>query len=526
MAVTLADAAELLREHHLLREIIAGDLWTLDARRLGERADQPFAAVTYDTRAIEPGTLLFCKGSFRASYLSGADERGLAAYVAETPYDDVTAAPGLIVNDVRRAMSLLAAAFYGNPQERLTLIGITGTKGKTTTAYFTQAILNAYSGGKAALFSSVCNCLDGRTYEPSDLTTPESLDALRMMHEAVGNGMRYLVMEVSSQAYKVERVYGLTFDVGAFLNISPDHISPIEHPTFEDYFHCKRQLVHHSRALVLDADCAHADLIREVAAADGVPVTTFALHDAAGTGDAETPADVTAAPAGPNGEADPFVVSHDGGTTPFARIHLAMQGEFNYANAAAAATLAHLAGVPWDDAAMTAVDAVTIPGRMERVVSSDGIVAYVDFAHNYLSVTALLDEMRRLYADRNPRITLVAGSTGGKALDRREGIATAADGRVDRAIFTTDDPDREDPRAIAEQMASYVHDPRTHVDVIVPRDEAVEAAVTGAREHADRFNVILLIGKGNETRNKIDGRPVHYDGDRTVVERAFAGARG
>ena len=110
------------------------------------------------------------------------------------------------------------------------MVGITGTKGKTTTAYLTQAMLNGCSGGKCALFSSVDNCLDGHTYVESDLTTPESMDAFRMMREAVDNGMEYLVMEVSSQAYKVDRVFGLTFDVAAFLNISPDHISPIEHP--------------------------------------------------------------------------------------------------------------------------------------------------------------------------------------------------------------------------------------------------------------------------------------------------------
>ncbi len=107
-------------------------------------------------------------------------------------------------------MSLLSAEFYGRPQDELTVVGITGTKGKTTTAYFTQAVLNARSGGKAALFSSVDNCLDGHTYVESDLTTPESMDAFRMMREAADNGMKYLVMEVSSQAYKVERVYGLT----------------------------------------------------------------------------------------------------------------------------------------------------------------------------------------------------------------------------------------------------------------------------------------------------------------------------
>ena len=233
MALTLESAARLLDRHGLLREIIRGDVWTLDPHDI-KGFDEPFSAITYDTRKVEPGTFLCCKGRFKAEYLQGIDERGLAAYVSENDFSDATQAPGLIVDDVRKAMALLSAEFYGRPQDQLKVVGITGTKGKTTTAYLTQAMLNGCSGGKCALFSSVDNCLDGHTYVESDLTTPESMDAFRMMREAVDNGMEYLVMEVSSQAYKVDRVFGLTFDVAAFLNISPDHISPIEHPTFED----------------------------------------------------------------------------------------------------------------------------------------------------------------------------------------------------------------------------------------------------------------------------------------------------
>ena len=219
MALTLESAARLLDRHGLLREIIRGDVWTLDPHDI-KGFDEPFSAITYDTRKVEPGTFLCCKGRFKAEYLQGIDERGLAAYVSENDFSDATQAPGLIVDDVRKAMALLSAEFYGRPQDQLKVVGITGTKGKTTTAYLTQAMLNGCSGGKCALFSSVDNCLDGHTYVESDLTTPESMDAFRMMREAVDNGMEYLVMEVSSQAYKVDRVFGLTFDVAAFLNIS------------------------------------------------------------------------------------------------------------------------------------------------------------------------------------------------------------------------------------------------------------------------------------------------------------------
>ena len=154
MALTLASAARLLSEYGLLREIIQGDDWTLDAQAVNG-FDKPFGSITYDTRQVVSNTLLCCKGRFKAEYLDGIDDRGLAAYVAENDFSATTKAPGLIVNDARKAMSLLSAAFYGYPQDQLKVVGITGTKGKTTTAYLTQAMLNGCSGGKCGQPSRV-----------------------------------------------------------------------------------------------------------------------------------------------------------------------------------------------------------------------------------------------------------------------------------------------------------------------------------------------------------------------------------
>lgn len=543
-SMTLGSAVELLRRHDLLREVIAGSHWSLD---VATDADVPFSSITYDTRAIACGTLLCCKGRFKAEYLTDADGRGLAAYVAGRDYSAQCRAPGLIVNDERKAMSLLASEFYGHPQDELTVIGITGTKGKTTTAYLTHAILNEYSQGHAALFSSQANCLDGHTLSESELTTPESLDAFRMMREAVSDGMRYLVMEVSSQAYKVDRVYGLTFDVGAFLNISPDHISPIEHPTFEDYFYCKRRMAANSHALVLGADTLHASLIRQEAEAHGARVVSFGLTQASLDQSAlnQTAARQSAAsPAnGPQNEEneetaqsvnvvatpDPhndtgFSVTADG--TPLGSLHgtfhLAMPGIFNQANAAAALALAIQAGVPATSKSLHAIETVQVPGRMQRFTSRDGIVAYVDFAHNYLSTRALIETVEHTYFRRNPRLILVSGSTGNKALDRREGIVKAALGHVSSFIFTLDDPNFEDPAAIAQEMSSYVTDPGAETHTVIPRDKAIEAAVRDARAHADRFNIILLIGKGDETHNVIGGEKTPYEGDGSILRRAMA----
>lgn len=516
MALTLASAADLLKEHHLLREIIQGDVWTDDPARIAS-ADEPFAGITYDTRKVTPGTLLCCKGQFKAEYLNGIDEAGLAAYVAETEYSAATATPGLIVNDARKAMSLLSAAFYGYPQNELTVIGVTGTKGKTTTSYFTQALINAVSGGKAALFSSVDNCLDGHTYVESDLTTPESMDAFRMMREAADNGMKYLVMEVSSQAYKVDRVYGLTFDVAAFLNISPDHISPIEHPTFEDYLywqapdHRQREVAGTRRGQSARRSVAGRTRRRRASG-----VTTFALHDADNAG---TSADVVAWPADP-AHASFHIADGDQALGDY---HLSIDGDFNYLNAAAAIAIAHAAGVSLDDADATARHRIRTYRRPYGTVRDphSNTLAIVDYAHNYASVTALLDFVYERWGEENPRITLVTGSAGNKAYDRRKEIVEAAENRIANFIFTAEDTDTEPIIDICMEMQGYITNKDVVSTVISDRLTAITNAIYDARAHADRFNILLIIGKGNERWIKDHRKHVPFDGDDHVVERMF-----
>ena len=513
MTLTLNSAAAVLSEHNLLREIINGDSWQLDTAHI-DGTDTPFTNLTYDTRTVAPNTLLVCKGRFRPEFLDGTEERGLAAYVAESDLSSHTTKPGLIVNDARKALSLLAAAFYDHPERDLTVIGITGTKGKTTTAYFTQSILNTYSAGRCALFSSVDNCLDGHTYAESDLTTPESLDAFRMMRQAVDNGMKYLVMEVSSQAYKVNRVYGLTFDVAAFLNISPDHISPIEHPTLEDYLYCKRQIIANSRTLVLCSECRHIGLLREDAAVHQVPVSEFGVLDDMPRNGAD---DQTCAwPA--DGTHRAYRMRLDG--NDLGEFSLDLDGDFNYKNALAAIAIAHAAGVPADCEALRALEHTKVPGRMMQYRDErTSTIAIVDYAHNYDSVVKLLDYVSTRYGERNPRITLVAGSAGNKAIDRREGIVKAAQDRISRFVFTAEDTNTEPYEDICRDMADHVSNSHVTSDTIIDRTQAIASALHEAQEDKDRTDVVLVIGKGHERWIKDLNRHVPYEGDDCVVER-------
>ncbi len=250
-----------------------------------------------------------------------------------------------------------------------------------------------------------------------------------MMREAVSYGMQYLVMEVSSQAYKVNRVYGLNFDAAAFLNISPDHISPIEHPTFEDYLYCKRRIVANADALVLGVPGDFAPLIEQDAALAQIPVTTFSLTDPA--------ADVTATPA----NAQHTACAMRAGGQPRGDLSLAITGDFNSANAAAAIALAHAVGVAVSDPrVLDSLRDVRISGRMEETHDSQSnTLAIVDYAHNYASVNALLDYVEQRYGNEHPHITLVTGSAGNKAIDRRKEIIEAAQHRVQTIILTQED---------------------------------------------------------------------------------------
>ncbi|MFP1676537.1 UDP-N-acetylmuramoyl-L-alanyl-D-glutamate--2,6-diaminopimelate ligase [Gardnerella sp. Marseille-Q9691] len=582
--LSLTSASKLLQQYGLLREMIQhhesqdlasnseqstdsthsrNEIWSLNPYYFANvDADECFAHATYDTRDIKPGTLLFIKGNFKPEYLLDADSKGLSAYVAEQSYAEYTNAVGLIVTDVRKAMSILSAAFFGNPQEKLTVVGITGTKGKTTTAYFTHAILNAHSGSKAALFSSVDNCLDGVNYVESDLTTPESFDAFKMMREAVDNGMKYLVMEVSSQAYKVNRVYGLKFDVAAFLNISPDHISPIEHPTFEDYLYCKRQIIANTKRLVLNADADHADLLLQDAERNNVPVTTFAriqkdeienstcevinsddLEDnhtdyCASVNDDDysellTP-DYIAIPA-ENSESHCISIRDTDENSNDEDVHystvddfsLAIAGDFNYENALAAIAIAGELEInqETDLAALKSIENIKIPGRMEVFKDSQSsTIAVVDYAHNYISTKALLDFVDERFGKENPRITLVTGSAGNKAYDRRKEIVQAAQNRIYQFIFTTEDTNTEDEMDICKDMRGYITNENVKSHIIIDRPDAVEYSVDDARKSFNReekFNVILLIGKGDERWIKHENKHVPYEGDSEIIKRLF-----
>ena len=488
----------------------------LEEKEVRAPQDLTIGGLALDSRETGEGTLFFALPGEKedgGDYIAEAKARGAVCAVCEQPPE--TEIPYILVPDAHKALALCAAVWYGTPAGKLTVVGVTGTNGKTTTTCLIKQLLERTKGAKVGLIGTNQNLI-GESAVPAERTTPDALTLQRLLAQMVDAGCTYAVMEVSSQAYKVDRVYGLTFDVAAFLNISPDHISPIEHPTFEDYLYCKRQIIVNAKSLVLGADSLHADLLREDAEAAGIGVTTFALHDADNAG---TSADVVAWPADP-AHASFHIADGDQALGDY---HLSIDGDFNYLNAAAAIAIAHAVGVSLDDAdALHAIESVRIAGRMEQFRDpQSNTLAIVDYAHNYASVTALLDFVYERWGEENPRITLVTGSAGNKAYDRRKEIVEAAENRIANFIFTAEDTDTEPIIDICMEMQGYITNKDVVSTVISDRLTAITNAIYDARAHADRFNILLIIGKGNERWIKDHRKHVPFDGDDHVVERMF-----
>ncbi len=443
-----------------------------------------FRHISYDSRQATSDTLFFVKGAaFKKEFLEKVVATGLQVYVSQIDYQ--VGIPVILVKDVKQAMSLIAMEFYDHPERKLKLLAFTGTKGKTTAAYFAYHILK--QSHKPAMLSTMNTTLDGQTFFKSNLTTPESLDLFKMMAEAVGNGMTHLIMEVSSQAYLVKRVYGLTFDVGVFLNISPDHIGPIEHPNFEDYFYHKRLLMDNSQAVIVNAGMDNFEVVAEQVAQKD--------HDFYGT---HTENEILSSHA--------FSFEVSGKMAGHYDIQLI--GHFNQENATAAGLACLRLGASHTDI-QAGIAQTSVPGRMEVLTQKNGAKVFVDYAHNGDSLEKLLSVVSEHQTGKN---ILVLGSTGNKAESRRADFGRVIQNRPDlQVILTADDPNREDPQHIAEEIASYVD---RQLTIIVDREQAIRKALSLTTAPSD---AVIIAGKGADAYQIVHDEKVAYPGDRQVA---------
>ena len=467
---------------------------------------EPVQMVSYNSREVVPGTLFLCKGAhFKPEYLEQAREKGAIAYLSEVPYPQVDL-PGILVTDMRRAIAPMACMFYENPSRspELKVVGVTGTKGKSSTAYYLKYILDEYLAGEGKGESGIISSID--TYDgterfESHLTTPEPLELQRHLANARDQGLGYLTMEVSSQALKYHRTLDTRFAAACFLNIGEDHISPIEHPDFEDYFSSKLRIFDQAEISCVNLDCDHAGRVLDAARETGRPVFTFSRKD--------PEADVFASQVRKRGSDILFKVR----TRRFFReFRLTMPGLFNVENALAAIAVCEGLNIP-ERCVYVGLMKARVPGRMEVYSNADGTVtAIVDYAHNRMSFETLFRSVQAEYPGR--RIVTVFGCPGKKALDRRKDLGELSGKYSDLVVLTEEDSGEEDTLSICQEIAGYVAGQGCEYSIEPNRGEAVRQAVLGCQEPS----VLLITGKGAETRQKRGSQYIDTPSDVDYVQ--------
>ena len=484
----LSEYQQLLFKDGLLTETVFNGMETA-----------PVVLLTYNSKEVVPGTLFICKGlNFKEQYLQEALEKGAIAYVSETAYASFEDVPHLLVSDIRKAMPPLADLAFNSPWKSLTSVAVGGTKGKTTTIYYVKSIVDEYMesiGGRESALSSTIDNYDGVTRVEARNTTPEAVELQALMRRAVDHGITHMEMEVSSQALKYDRVAGLRMNVGIFLNISEDHISPNEHKDFEDYLSSKLKmfaLCDHA-VVNLDADCIDRVL---TAAKDSHTMVTYSTENPA--------ADYYASQiVKKNGETH-FTVTCKDFSEDFA---LTMPGLFNVSNATAAIAAAHYMGIPVE-IMRSGLYHAKASGRMEPYTSQDGkVTVLVDYAHNKLSFENLFQSVKEEFKGYD--IVAIYGCPGYKAVNRRKDLGEIAGKYADKVYLTVEDPGREPFDHICEEASYYITQQGCPCEIIEDRGVAIHKAIMECR----RPTVILILGKGNETRDRYGTKFMHRPSD-------------
>ena len=457
-----------------------------DSNLYGHAADS-VQGLTYNSKEAAQGTLFVCKGAaFRPEYLADAFSRGAALYVSEQKFDLNTEIPYILVSDVRKAMPYLGRLFYNDPSKDLNLIGVGGTKGKSTTAYYVKAIVDDYMaslGKKESAVISSIDVYDGVTKVESHITTPENIELMQHFRNAVDSGIDFLEMEVSSQALKYDRVNQIIFDAAIFLNISEDHISPIEHPDFEDYFSSKLKMFAQTKNALINTNSDYFERVAEAAKA-APNVITFGTNEGS---------DIYGYDIKKVDHEIHFRVKCDRFDEVFA---LTMPGLFNVENALAAIAAAYVFNIPVEFM-KSGLYRARSSGRMETYMSADkNVIAVVDYAHNKLSFDKLFSSTRKEYPDYN--IISIFGCPGKKAVIRRRDLGTIAGMYSKKVYLVAEDPGAEPVEQISKDIAQYVEAQHCPYEMIEDRGEAIHKAIM----EAEGKTILLITGKGNETRQK------------------------
>lgn len=464
--------------------------------------DTEVTDLAYDSRKITKGMLFVAIDGTVVDghkFIPDVVKRGAAVLVtekeAEIPDETVTV---IRVTNGREALSRMSQAYFDYPAEKMTSIGITGTKGKSTTTYMIRDIIEK-SGKTCGIVGTIGIYIKG-TVTPTEHTTPESYDLQKAFADMVEAGCDYMVMEVSSQGIKMDRVAGMHFNYGVFTNLSPDHIGPNEHKDFDEYLHCKSRLFQMCDTGIVNTDDPHWQEIVKNASCE---IRSFGTKEA----------DMTAT--------EIEHINHNGDLSMKFRaeglldgdITVGLPGRFNIYNGMCAACTGALLGMP-RDVILHALEHVEVRGRVEHIPTGRGFSVLIDFAHNGVSTESVLTTLRE-YDPR--RIIAIFGCGGNRSKLRRYEMGEAVGRLAELAIVTSDNPRTEDVMDIIEDIKVGLAKTEGEYIVIPDRQEAVNYAV----DHAEKGDMIILLGKGHEEYQEINGVKHHYS-EREAVANALA----
>lgn len=478
------------------------------------RGDVEISGLRHDSRRVVPGDFFFALPGSKTDgnrHVKDACARGAAAVLSELappPPPALLPAAWVKTPDAMAAMGEVADAFFGRPSEAMTVIGVTGTNGKTTTTYLLEAIVSA-CGGSPAVAGTVNYRLRGEVLEKAANTTPISLELLRLFARFRDGGATHVAMEVSSHALALKRVEKVAFDAAVFTNLSQDHLD--FHKTQQAYLEAKARLFDllsradspkKRRVAALNADDPRADALRRRCI--GCDVVLFGLR--------APKADCRVEGLEPRLDGARFSIDFRGKKIP---VSIALVGEHNVYNALAAASAALALGLPPDGVAKGLAALKAVPGRLEPVEAGQGFHVFVDYAHTEEALRAVLAYLARL---PHKRLITVVGCGGERDRTKRGPMAVAACESSDLAILTSDNPRGEDPLAILADMEEGLKQSRRKNYRILPdRGAAIEAAI----REAGGGDVVLIAGKGHEDYQILKDRTIHFD-DREAARAALA----